>query len=162
MAIGQRNISDRQSIMIQYINLTTIDIERIGDHIEKMIEITDLRLKRRVWFEKDHVNDLKELFAALDIIFINAKESLNPDKTTCGAAKINIIKSIESYKTLSSDILKKHFEQIKNYTKPPMSAYFYSEYILSLDRIVKHLRRIADIECQDIYFINSDKLNGAV
>ncbi|KKU47707.1 MAG: Na/Pi-cotransporter family protein/PhoU family protein [Parcubacteria group bacterium GW2011_GWF2_46_8] len=157
--LGQRKLSSRQSFMIQFINQTAIDIERIGDHIEKIIEFTLQRIKKNIWYKKDDFDELQQLFILADAVLVATTNSLNPDRTDFSEAKVKLANAIKDYKTYSKSFKDKHYLKIKEHTQTAIEGYYIHEYILYFDRIVKHLARISIIENDQLFFIKNEKLD---
>jgi phosphate:Na+ symporter len=157
VGVVERKLSSRQTLMIQYINQTAIDIERIGDHIEKIIEFTLERFKKNVWYDEKDFHDIEDLFNLTDSVIAAVEDSLNPLKTDSSKSKIILKESIEKYKQYSKSVKEKQLIKIKEYQESAMESYFYNKYILYLDRIVKHLGRISIIENDEFFIIKPEK-----
>ncbi len=157
--IGRQPLSARQTLLLQFIEQATIDVERIGDHISKLIEITDLRIKRKIWFEKDDVEHLKMLFKKLHNVLDASSDSINPYSQHSSEARKNLNEALQAYKTTSMQIQEYNTNKIKKYQRHPLESYVFKEYVLCFDRIAKHIKRIITlIENEELFFINQEKL----
>jgi phosphate:Na+ symporter len=162
-SVTHRYLSRRQQILIQHIDRCMVDIERIGDHIDEMC---DLSLRRmdipEALFDEESFKTLFELYEeALDVLKL-VIESLDPENKDFQAMAKRILKARDEYMEQSIDTKTMFNHKMAKRIMPPMAGIFYNEYLAVLDRIVKHAKTIALVESQPEFWIKRRKLDRVV
>lgn len=158
-ALAKRNLSRRQAIIIQHLNRCMADVERIGDHIDEVCDISCRRAKNPIArFNRETLELLFGLYEAADRVLHLVIESLNPENEDFQGMAQSILLARDEYveKTLSAKAL--FTERIANHEFPPIVGMFFSEYVAAFDRIVKHAKTIALAEKQPYFWIKRKKL----
>lgn len=152
-------LSKRQAILIQHIDRCMIDLERIGDHIDALC---DLSLKRHKTDEslvdKESLDMLFDLYARALRIFRAVIESLNPDASEFQQTAEKILRMRDEYVLLSMNTKAAFTDKVAQRIVNPLAGFYFSEYIAGLDRIVKHSKSIALAERQPHFWIKRKKL----
>lgn len=158
--VAQRRLSRRQAIMIQHLNRCMADVERIGDHIDELCDISVRRHKTRgARFDRDGLECLFGLYTAAEKVLHLVIESLNPENTDFQTMAMAILRARDEYMAKSIDA-KAHFtERVANHEVPPIVGMFFSEYVSAYDRIVKHAKMIALAEKHPYFWIKRRKLD---
>jgi len=160
LALAERNLSRRQSIIIQYLMSATSDLERIGDHVESIAELTNEKIRKNIWFEEDLVLDLIELYKKSDGILALIVKSFEPsfyDAPSDLAAQILQLRN--EYVALSLKIKQTHNNRILEKRENPLNGIFYHRFIICFDKLVKHSKTIALVEKERFFFIKKHKLD---
>jgi phosphate:Na+ symporter len=157
--LGSRQLSDRQSVMIQLISQAAADIERIGDHIESLIEISVMKTERGIWFGEKTTLDMVSLVNKADQILALAVVSLDPDHADFKDPGGKIREAIEDYSVLARTVQESMRERIENHAEQGIVGFFFMKYLTSFNKLVKHLRGIMHAESEEFFLIKADKLN---
>jgi phosphate:Na+ symporter len=161
--LTRRYLSKRQAILIQHIDRCMIDLERIGDHIET---ICDLSLRRQrvpeAVVDKDSFDSLFHLYEQALHVFRLVIESLDPEKENIQEVAQHILQSRDEYMQASLDTRAMFTDKVSQRSITPIAGIFFSEYISALDRIVKHSKSIAVAERQPQFWIKRTKLGKHV
>lgn len=159
-AVAHRNLSRRQAIIIQHINRCMADIERIGDHIDELCDISLRRHKTpEARFDRDALELLFSLYTAAEKVLHLVIESLDPKHEDFQELAQNILQARDEYMAKSIDA-KAHFtERVANHEVAPIVGMFFSEYVAAYDRIVKHAKTIALAEKHPYFWIKRKKLD---
>ncbi len=161
--LTRRYLSKRQAILIQHIDRCMIDLERIGDHIET---ICDLSLRRQrvpeAVVDKDSFDALFHLYEQALHVFRLVIESLDPEKENIQEVAQHILQSRDEYMQASLDTRAMFTDKVSQRSITPIAGIFFSEYISALDRIVKHSKSIAVAEKQPQFWIKRTKLGKHV
>ncbi len=161
--LARRKLSRRQAILLQHINRCMTDLERIGDHID---EICDISIRRRAIpqarFNHDSLELLFNQFQAGERVLLLVIDSLNPNAPNVQAVAEEILKARDEYMQGSLNAKAVFNEKIATHELPPIQGIFFNEYIAALDRIVKHAKTIALVEKQPFFWIKRKKLERAV
>ncbi len=157
--LTRKHLSRRQAIIIQHVNRCMADIERIGDHID---EVCDISLRRSrvplARFNRDTLELLMSLYEAADRVLHLVIESLNPENQDFQNMAQSILAARDDYVEKSISAKAIFMERIANHEFPPIVGMFFSEYVAAFDRIVKHAKTIALAEKQPYFWIKRKKL----
>lgn len=158
-SLTTRYLSKRQAILIQHINRCMIHLERIGDHIDS---ICDLSLRRKkipaARVDPESLDMLFELYDTALQVFKLVIESLDPEHTNIQSIAQRILETRDDYVLLSMNTKAAFTDKVTQRIISPIAGVFFSEYIGSLDRIVKHSKSIALAEKQPQFWIKRKKL----
>lgn len=159
-AMTHRYLSRRQAILIQHLDRCMIDLERIGDHIDS---ICDLSLRRQripgARVDKESLDMLFDLYAKTLRTFRLVIESLNPDQDDFQRMAERILKMRDDYVLASMNTKAAFTEKVAQRVITPLAGFFFNEYISGLDRIVRHSKSIALAERQPQFWIKRKKLD---
>ncbi|MBZ5499410.1 MAG: Na/Pi cotransporter family protein [Acidobacteriia bacterium] len=159
IALAGRQLSRRQSIIIQYLMTATADLERIGDHVDSIAELTREKMARNIWFTDDTVMDLIELYKKADQMLLLTIRSFEPsfyDRPTKLAAEILEMRS--QYVAYSLDIKQKEKTKILEKKEDALSGIFFHRYVTCFNKIVQHSKTIALVEKEPFFFVKEHKL----
>ncbi|MBU0676943.1 MAG: Na/Pi symporter [Verrucomicrobia bacterium] len=154
-------LSRRQAILIQHIERCMADIERIGDHIDAL---TDLSEERRdipeARFNRDQLEWLFTLYEKAAEVLHNVIESLNPDFRSGDFQKMaqTILQTRDEYAALSMATKDHLFTALSEKNMAPIAGMFFRDYISAMDKVVKHSKSIALVELQPQFWIKRKKL----
>ena len=158
-ALTRRYLSRRQAILIQHINRCMTDLERIGDHID---ELCDISIRRRkipaARFNRETLELLFSLFQAADKVLHLVIQSLDPLNEDFQGMAQSILMARDDYVEKSINAKAVFTERIACHECPPIVGMFFSEYVAAFDRIVKHAKTIALVEKQPFFWIKRKKL----
>ncbi len=158
--LTSRTLSRRQAILIQHISRCMTDIERIGDHIDEICDISIRRWKnKQARFDHATLELIISLFEAADSVLHEVIESLNPDNQNFQATAEGVLKARDEYMQKSLNAKAMFMDKIAQHEYPPILGMFFSEYAAALDRVVKHSKTIALVQKQPYFWIKRKKLN---
>ena len=161
--LSRRYLSKRQAILIQHIDRCMIDLERIGDHVET---ICDLSLRRQKVPEavvnKESFDTAFRLYENATHLFKLVIDSLDPDKENIQEIAQQILLARDNYVLASMSTRSMFTDNVSQRAITPIAGIFFSEYIAALDRIVKHSKSIALAEKQPQFWIKRTKLGKHV
>ncbi|MFH0880742.1 MAG: Na/Pi cotransporter family protein [Lentisphaerota bacterium] len=154
-----KTLSRRQAILVQNINRCMADIERIGDHVDELCDITTRRHKHpKGRFSREILDHLVILYEGAAKVLHQVIESLNPENTDFQLMAQNVLRARDEYVEKSINAKAVFTEKVANHEIPPLIGVFFSEYQAALDRIVKHAKMIALAEKQPYFWIKRKKL----
>lgn len=156
------DLSRRQVVLMQEVNQCMSDVERIGDHIENLASISVRRraYKLEAYVEAATFNDLFEAFRLAAAIVSEVERSLDPDRADFARGAADVLALQARYGEHSRGTRIRFSGRIAESAVPPIAALFFSEYLLTLDRIVQHATRIALAESQADFWIKAAKLGA--
>lgn len=157
--LTRRNLSRRQAIIIQHLSRCMADIERIGDHIDELCDISVRRHKTpSARFNRETLELLFTLHSAAERVLHLVIESLDPDNTDFQGMAQSILLARDEYVEKSLNAKAMFTEKIANHEFAPIVGMFFSEYVAAFDRIVKHAKTVALAEKQPYFWIKRKKL----
>lgn len=62
--LSKASLSEKQNAEINILFYTINDIERVGDHVENIVELSEYKLKNNLSFTRDAIDELHEMFEA--------------------------------------------------------------------------------------------------
>lgn len=162
-AMTHRHLSRRQSILIQHVDRCMTDIERIGDHIDELADLSIMRQKiPEALFDVESFERFFSLYeSSLGVLKI-VIESLDPENKDFQKMAENILKMRDEYMEKSIDIKAMFVRKMAERKMAPIAGIFFSEYQATLDRIVRHSKIIALAESQPEFWIKRKKLDRKV
>lgn len=155
------DLSRRQIVLMQEVNRCMSDVERIGDHIENLANISVRRrtYKLEAYVETASFNDLFEAFRLAAVMVGEVEHSLDPDRADLARSAGDVLALQARYLEHSRGTRIRFSGRIAEHAVPPIAALFFSEYLLTLDRIVQHASAIALTEQQGDFWIKASKLD---
>ncbi len=159
VCLAERDLSRRQSIIIQYLTTATNDLERIGDHVENIAKVTDEKLERKIWFEDAAVQDLIDLYKKTDKILALLVKSFEPSfYESPSKLAAEILEKRNEYVQLSFKVKEKHNNQLLEKKEDPLVGMYFFRLIVCFDKLVKHSKTIALVEKERFFFIKKHKM----
>ena len=116
------------------------DIERIADHAENIAEYTIDMLERNMKFSDEAISELRHLGDLSKDITAKALNIYDNNDTEHLA---NVIEIEEKVDRISSIVIKKHVQRLKNGICEPKSSVLFNDMIINLERIGDHAENIA-------------------
>lgn len=161
--LTRRYLSKRQAVLLQHIDRCMIDLERIGDHIES---ICDLSLRRQkvpeAVVDKDSFDTLFRLYESALALLRLVIDSLDADKDNIQEVAQQILRARDNYMQASLNTRAMFTDKVAQRAITPIAGIFFGEYISALDRIVRHSKSIALAEQQPQFWIKRTKLGKHV
>jgi phosphate:Na+ symporter len=158
-ALTARNISRRQAMLLLHVDRCMSDVERIGDHVERLSEITLQRRKLpRSIFDRDLLELWYRLHREAGAVLRLGIKSLDPD---CGDPQEmagQVLAARDQYSQVSQQAKSRIYERVESHTILPLAAVNFREYLAIFDRMVKHIKSIAQEEMQPYFHIKTAKL----
>lgn len=120
---------------------TLRDIERIGDHFENMVELTEYQINNKVKLSELAWNDIDEMFTLVVSTVQEAIEALDyNDKEKAQ----NVIKKEEQIDKMERQLRKKHIMRINEGLCSGQAGIVFVDLIINLERIGDHAVNIAE------------------
>ena len=152
--LTRRYLSKRQAILIQHIDRCMSDLERIGDHIETICNLSLRRQKvPEAIVDKDSFDTAFRLYENALHIFKLVIDSLDPDRENTQEIAQQILQARDEYMQSSMSTRAMFTDKVAQRAITPIAGIFFSEYIAALDRLVKHSKSIALAEKQPQFWI---------
>lgn len=153
-------LSRRQAILIQHIERCMSDIERIGDHIDATCDFGWERQKHsKALFDQDSLDRLFGLHEKAADVLKQVITSLDPEKKDFAKTAQAILEARDAYAEASMDIKELFAERVAKREDTPLAGIYFSEFVGSFDRVVRHAKTIALAESHPDFWIKRKKLD---
>ncbi len=160
-SITFRHLSKRQAILLQHVDRCMSDIERIGDHIDKLSDITERRSRL---ISARFSPELLELWYALHRASAKVLElgikSLDPDCENFNAMGTMLIETHAAYREISVHTREQLYTMMAENQVTPIAGVYFRDYLSVFDRMAKHIKSIAQAEQQPYFRIKHRKLDN--
>ena len=157
-ALSARALSRRQALMVQHLERCMTDIERVADHNNNLRELSAVRHRQHQRLPAPAVEQLVGLFAAADQVLRRVSDSLNSGAADFRAAARAILEARDRYAVLSEAARTVFMNQTAVRELTPLQGMLLADYVLEIDRIVRHSRLIALVEQHPYFWIRPEKL----
>ena len=155
----RRRLSKRQAILAQHIDRCMSDIERIGDHVESLANISLRRQQATdALVDAETFDRFFRLFESAFHILRRIAATFNPELDGIGELAGQVLQARDAYAQDSLDTRAHFTDKVSRREITSAAGIFFSEYIAALDRIVRHVRNIARAEQQPQFWIKHSKL----
>ncbi len=161
--LARRHLSKRQAILVQHVDRCMSDLERVGDHVETLCNVS-LRRRRvpAAIVDRLSFSVFFQLYEAAVHVLKLLVQSFDPDRDDIPAVADQILLARDDY-AQASQIVRTHFnEQVSTRAMTPAAGIFFAEYVAALDRIVRHARNVALAEKQPQFWIKRQKFEKRV
>jgi phosphate:Na+ symporter len=156
--IAERELSERQSILLQYLGSCMNDFERAADHIDTFGQLTDQKIKKDIWFDNDDVKQLVILYKSIDEILKLTVRSLKPlsDKTD---VSLEALVAVQDQYFEKSKAVREIFQQkILNKGIEPLTGVYFTSFLTCFDKIVRHSKSVASLKQKNLFTVKKEKL----
>ncbi|HHY05914.1 MAG TPA: Na/Pi cotransporter family protein [Clostridia bacterium] len=117
-----------------------IDIERVGDHTENIVELTEIRIEKNVVFSKNAMTDISEMFAKTLATYEQAVKCL--EKHDPWLAQ-EVVKSDDTIDEMEKELRRTHIARLNEGTCSGEAGAIYLDILSNLERIGDHAVNIA-------------------
>ncbi|VEF46347.1 Na/Pi-cotransporter family protein [Bacillus freudenreichii] len=145
--ISYHSLSDQDLKTHSSLLNTVMDLERIGDHIENIMELVNSQINSKVKFSESAMNDLDRMFELTSSTLHQALEALqegNESKAGSVLANERLINKMEK------DLRKKHIQRLNDNMCTGTAGIVYVDIVSNLERIGDHAVNIAQAVIGDV------------
>ena len=116
------------------------DVERIGDHAENIVELSQVRASSPVDFSPEETGEMEEM---LGIITQMGAQVLSAMQDEDEKHMLGILQLKEQANAAADHILDRHATRLEEGVSSPTGGLLFLEVIMNLRRVANHLRNIA-------------------
>lgn len=117
-----------------------IDVERVGDHTENIVELTEARIRKNVYFSKNAMTDMREMFDKTLETYEQAVKCL--EKHDSWLAQ-EVIKNDDEIDEMEKTLRRTHIARLNEGTCSGDAGAIYLDILSNLERIGDHAVNIA-------------------
>ena len=140
VALSQRELTEAQSRMIPVILHCVNDAERVGDHAENLLELTETRISKDIQFSEVGEQELKDLYAIVEQQFENVYNALrNRDPEAANRA----IENEAQINDMDAELGRNHVKRIEQGECQPAAGVVFLDLVANFEKVGDHLTNIA-------------------
>ncbi|MCK0471526.1 Na/Pi cotransporter family protein [Halalkalibacter sp. APA_J-10(15)] len=144
--ISSRSLSVQDSKLHSVLMDTVRDIERIGDHIENIVELKDYQKANKVNLTESAVDDLKEM---CDLTLSTLKEAIQSLELLDHDMANSVIEKEEKIDKMERKLRKKHIQRVNEGKCTGSAGIVFVDIVSNLERIGDHSVNIAEAVIAD-------------
>ncbi len=141
MQVSYHSLSDQNLKTHHVLMDTVINLERIGDHIENIMELVDNQIHNKVKFSESALKDLEEMFELTVSTLQQAIHALENDDIEQARA---VLKKEIQIDKMERDLRKQHIRRLNENQCTGTAGIVYVDIVSNLERIGDHAVNIAD------------------
>ncbi len=145
--ISYHSLSDQDLKTHSSLLNTVMDLERIGDHIENIMELVDSQIHDKVKFSESAIQDLDRMFELTSTTLHQALESLQEDNESKAGA---VLANERLINRMERDLRKKHIQRLNDNKCTGTAGIVYVDIVSNLERIGDHAVNIAQAVIGDV------------
>ncbi len=139
--LAQRNLSEEESEELPVLIHSVNDIERIGDHSENIIELTERKIEKKFSFSDDANNELNSMWDELNSMMIETEEALkNNDQETAKS----VLEREEKINQFQVALKKGHVARLNRGDCDVRAGIVFMDLVDNLEKIGDHLTNVAE------------------
>ncbi|MDV2684915.1 Na/Pi cotransporter family protein [Alkalihalophilus lindianensis] len=140
--VSSHSLTDDDSKTHSTLMHTIRDLERIGDHMENIMELVEYQITNKVTFSESAVSDLDEMF---DLTLSTIRQAVKAlDTGDIEEANAVLLKE-EQIDKMERDLRKKHIMRLNENKCTGAAGVIYVDMVSNLERIGDHAVNIAEV-----------------
>ena len=144
--LSQHSMSMEQSKMVGNLMSAANDLERVGDHSENIMQLSEIKTEERLPFSTTALEEISLLYNKVDKMLEKAISAMeNDDKEL---AK-QVVKEDDEVDGLEKSLRKRHIDRINTKKCYPQAGVIYLDLLSNLERIGDHANNIADLVLEE-------------
>ncbi|WP_084787628.1 Na/Pi cotransporter family protein [Anaerobacillus alkalidiazotrophicus] len=139
--ISAKSLSAKDSELHSALMDTVRDIERVGDHMENIVELIDYKIANKAFLSDKAVNDLDEMFA---LTISTLKEAIKALEDNDIVAARSVLLKEEKIDKMERQLRKNHILRINESKCTGSAGIVFVDLVSNLERIGDHAVNIAE------------------
>ncbi len=138
--LSQRVLSPEESQELPVLIHNVNDIERIGDHSENIVELTERKIDKKLPFSEEAISELRLMWNELNGMMIEAEEALRKNDSQMAE---NVLRREQRVNKFQSDLKKSHVNRLNSGACDIQSGVVFIDFVDNLEKIGDHLTNVA-------------------
>jgi phosphate:Na+ symporter len=157
LSMTKKYLSRRQIIMSHHLNRCMSGVERIGDHIEQLCDLSVHRPEKSL--DKESIDSLFELYGKSKELLEMVIDSMNPEQKDFQSCAMAILDARDRYIQSSIETKEQFIKKVEKHEISSAAALYFKEYVSVMDRMNRHIKSIALAQKHEDFWIKHSKLN---
>ncbi|MED1602956.1 Na/Pi cotransporter family protein [Alkalihalophilus marmarensis] len=140
--VSSHSLTDEDSKTHSTLMNTIRDLERIGDHMENIMELVEYQITNKVKFSESAVADLDEMF---DLTLSTLRQAVKALETDDIEEAKSVLLKEEQIDKMERDLRKKHIIRLNENRCTGAAGVIYVDMVSNLERVGDHAVNIAEV-----------------
>lgn len=138
--LSQKNLTQIQSEELPVLIHSVNDVERVGDHSENIMELSERKFEKKLPFSDEAIRELTLMWNELHSMILETEQAL--DKNDQGIAK-NVLVREQRINRFQVELKKSHVNRLNEEKCNIKSGILFLDFVDNLEKIGDHLSNIA-------------------
>ncbi len=138
--LSQYSLSEEQSDRLVNLMHVVNDIERVGDHLENIAELAEIREDSRIEFSEKACDELHEIFGMVRQTYAETTKALETDDYTLARS---VLRREEATDQMEKMLRNNHIYRLNEGACIPQAGIIYLDILSNLERVSDHAANIA-------------------
>ena len=140
--LSQHSLARHQSEAVSRLALATNDIERIGDHAQNIVQLTEAKIEDKLPFSEEALEELNKLYQKIDLMLEKAIYSFESEDAKLAE---EVIKDDDEVDDMEKELRQHHIDRINTKKCYPYSGVVYLDILSNFERIGDHATNLAEV-----------------
>ncbi len=144
--LSQHSMTMEQSKKVGHLMSAANDLERIGDHAENIMQLSEMKTEERLPFSATALEEITLLYKKVDKMLGQAIDAMENDDKELAA---HVVKEDDEVDELEKKLRKRHIDRINTKKCYPQAGVLFLDLLSNLERIGDHANNIADLVLEE-------------
>lgn len=144
--LSQHSMSKEQSKMIASLMSAANDLERIGDHAENIMQLSELKTEERLPFSKTALDEITSLYEKVKSMLERAITAFEENDIEAAG---KVVVDDDEVDELEKILRKRHIDRINTKQCYPSAGVIYLDLLSNLERVADHASNIAHLVLEE-------------
>jgi phosphate:Na+ symporter len=144
--LSQHSMSKEQSKMVASLMSAANDLERIGDHAENIMQLSELKTEERLPFSVTALEEITSLYQKVSSMLERAIKAFELEDRELAQ---QIVAEDDYVDEQEKTLRKRHIDRINTKKCYPSSGVIYLDLLSNLERVADHANNIADLVLEE-------------
>jgi len=144
--LSQHSMTREQSIQVCSLMSAANDLERIGDHAENIMQLSEIMIEKGNSFSTTAVEEITAYYEQVDRMLEKTIEAFELNDS---AIAEKVIEEDDLVDQREKDLRNKHIERINSQKCTPAAGVIYLDILSNLERVADHANNIADLVAEN-------------
>ncbi len=140
--LSQHSMTKEQSTRVGSLMSATNDLERIGDHAENIMQLSEIMIENGNSFSTTAAGEINSYYKQVDKMLENTIEAFESNNPVIAK---KVIREDDVVDEREKDLRNRHIERINNQKCIPAAGVIYLDILSNLERVADHANNIASL-----------------
>ena len=139
--ISNLTLNEEQHLIVNDLFYSVSDIERVGDHVENIVELIDVKDDTKpVLFSEEGRRDMEEI---MDLVMKSFSYAIKAREEDSMDSASKVVKYEDMVDSLEEELREKHIERLSHQLCDPANGVAFLDMISNLERVSDHAYNLA-------------------